>query len=374
MSLSAGVATISVDVSTSMVAVVALVTVLVIGLATLARPSPATVAWGIAFGLGMLGTFMWVAAQQMDAPALRASASGVMVGFEALVWLGLRLHLGRRPVWWPAVAFVVLAPVILATTALTPAFQATFRIVFLIAGVFAALTAYELFRRPSLRRDIALPLALGSCAFVIVAIVGGISALVDTGMSAAVQMGVLREVNGVGTLLTSICAAFTIVLLVRADGLGDRGSDDAAARARRRLGKAARQHEPDWSVLDVRLDDPADLREASTSAGFALLVDRFHDDIVESLPASADAERVSDDRSIILIHGSEQAVRSHIRAMLQRISEIEDGGPMPGMRLSASVGWATAGAAGYDYDALVVSASDAAVRAREEGGDRWVTA
>ncbi len=39
--------------------------------------------------------------------------------------------------------------------------------------------------------------------------------------------------------------------------------------------------------LDIRLDDPADLREASTGAAFALIVDRFHQDIEETLPASA---------------------------------------------------------------------------------------
>lgn len=362
---------ISVDTSTSLVAIVTVVTALVFGLAILACPSRATITWGVAFGLGLLGTYAWVAAQQMDSVSLRAAASGLMICFEPIVWLGLRLHFGKRAIWWPVVAFVLVVPAVLSGTAGTPSFHAAFRLTFLAAGVFAALIAFELFRSPGPRRDVKLPLALVSCAFAIIAVVGAVAALFGDELSLTGQLDVLREVNSVGTLVTSTCAAFTLVMLVRADGPRIDAVALGAARARRRLQKARAQGEQSWSILDVRLDAPADLRESTTGNGFALIVDRFHDDVAESLPAAADADRVADDRSIVIIHGSDESVQHHVRAMLRRISAIDATGASAGMRLSASVGWASVEVIGYDYDALVAAAEKAALRGRENGGDRW---
>lgn len=362
---------ISIDLSTSLAAVVTLVTVIVIGLATLARPSPASVAWGVAFGLGMLGTYVWVAALQLEARPLQAVASGLMLCFEPTVWLGLRMHFGKRPIWWPVIAFMVIAPSLLGVTAGSAVFQTSFRIVFLMGGVFAAMIALELFRSKGPHRDITLPLALVSCALTVVAVVGAVAALFGGGVDVDTQLDLLRDVNGIGTLLTSVCGAFTLVLLVRADGLAKSTAPDDCIRARRRLGKAQAQGDQAWSILDIHLDDPADLREASTGAGYGVLVDRFHDDIMDALPASADADRVADDRSIVIIRGSEEAVQHHVRTLLKKISTVGDDGSLASMRLSASVGWAGVSIVGYDYDDLVAAAAQAALRAREQGGDRW---
>ncbi|HWK76618.1 hypothetical protein [Microbacterium sp.] len=362
---------IRVDASTGLVAMVTLVTALVFGLITLARPSRATITWGVAFGLGLLGTYLWVGAQQMDSAVLQAAASGFMICFEPIIWLGLRMHFGKRPIWWPVVAFVLIVPAVLAVSADGPGFQPVFRAVFLVAGVFAALIAYELFRNPSPRRDIKLPLALASCAFAILAVVGAAATLFDTELSLSVQLDVLREINSVGTLVTSVCAAFTLVLLVRADGQQVDTAALGAVRARRRLQKARLHGDQAWSILDVRLDDTADLRESTTGVGFGRIVDRFHDDIIDSLPAAADADRVDDDRCIVIIHGSDESVQHHVRTMLRRISTIGGAGASAGIRLSASVGWAGVSVVGYDYDELIEAAAQAAARARDEGGDRW---
>ncbi|MFF5625619.1 hypothetical protein ACFY5A_09655 [Microbacterium sp. NPDC012755] len=361
---------ISVDVMTSMVAVVTVVTVVVIGLATLARPSRATITWGAAFALGMLGTYLWVAGLQLHEPRLTAGASGLLLCFEPLLWLGLRMHRGARTLWWPLLAFMVLIPTVLVLAAGTPAFQVTFRLSFLSASVFAGLVAWELIRLKTVSRDITMPLLLAACSFVVVAIAGAVSVLLDNGVSSDEQLSVLRGVNSVGTVVTSICAAFTLVLLVRSDRVAP-ATGDAAARAARRLRKAQAQNDNAWSVLDVRLDDPLDLREASTSTGYAAIVERFHSDIEEVLPASADADRVDDSRSIIVIRGSEEEIRHHIRALLQRISAIEHDAGASGIRVSASIGWASASAWGHDYDALAAAAGTASASARADGGDRW---
>ncbi|MFP3821475.1 hypothetical protein SB658_22530, partial [Bacillus sp. SIMBA_008] len=110
---------------------------------------------------------------------------------------------------------------------------------------------------------------------------------------------------------------------------------------------------------------------ASTGSTFAMIADRFHDDIQDALPAAADAIRIDDTRAIVIIRGSEEAVRFHMRAILTRISTIERGVPIDGIRASASIGWATVASTGYDYDELAAAAGAAAVRARAAGGDRW---
>ncbi|PRA81969.1 hypothetical protein [Microbacterium sp. MYb66] len=362
---------VSIDVTTSMVAVVTVLTVLVIGLGTLARPSRATVTWGAAFGLGMLGAYLWLAGQQTDEPMLRGAASALLLCFEPLVWIGLRLHFGRRARWSLVIPYVLVAPALLTATAGTAWYLPSFHLVFLGSAVYGGLVAYELLRgRPS-GRDIVLPLALASCGLVVVAIVSAVSAMISGGAGTDAQLSALRGMNAVGTLVVSTCAAFTLVLMVRGEEKSRGDNDDVADRARSRLRKAESQNDQPWSVLDIRLDDPADLREASTGSAFALLVDRFHDDIQEALPALADADRVEDGRTIVVIRGSDESVRHHLRGILTRISVIERGTTVAGIRSSASIGWATASVVGYDYDALVAAAGRAAVRARAAGGDQW---
>ncbi|WP_270411519.1 hypothetical protein [Microbacterium maritypicum] len=361
---------VNVDITTSMVTVVTVLTVMVVGLGTLARPSRATVAWGGAFGLGMLGAYLWLAGQQTDIAMLRGAASALLLCFEPLVWIGLRMHFGRRARRWPIVLFVLASPTLLVTTAGTGWYMPAFQLVFLGSAVFAGLVAYELLRDGSAVRDIVLPLALASCGFVVVALVSAATALVSGGAGTEAQLSALRGLNAVGTVVVSTCAAFTLVLLVRSEQKKD-AAGDIAERARRRLRKAEAQSDQPWSILDIRLDDPADLREASTGAAFALIVDRFHQDIEETLPASADADRVADGRAMVIIRGSDESVRHHLREILTRISVIDTETAVMGIRSSASIGWATASVFGYDYDALVTAAGSAADRARAAGGDQW---
>lgn len=359
------------DVTTGMVAVVTILAAMVFGLATLARPSRATVTWGAAFGLGVLGAYLWLAGQQTDEQALRGAASGVLLSFEPLVWIGLRMHRGRRAPWWPVAAFTVLAPAALVIAAGSPWYLLVFHSIFLASGIFAALVAFELWRDGSAVRDIMMPLALASCGLFLVAVASGASALLTDVENTAAQLSALRGMNAVGTLVVSTCAAFTLILMVRADGIAPADTAAAIGSIRRRLQKAEAQNEQSWSILDVRLDDPADLREASTGSAFALIADRFHEDVQEALPAAADAVRIDDARAIVLMRGSEDAVQSHIRDILNRVSVIERDAPVPGIRASASIGWASVSVLGFDYDALTTGAGAAAARAREGGGDRW---
>lgn len=365
-----GSSSLSVDVMTSMVAIVTVITVLVVGLATLARPSRATITWGAAFTVGMLATYLWIGGNHGDHAALRAGASGLLICFEPLVWLGLRMHRGRPAAWWPVIAFMAAAPVLLAATAGQPVFQLTFRLVFLGGGVFAGLIVYELLRMRSVPRDVTMPLLLASCGFVAISVAGAVSALFGTTASTAEQLSLLRGVNAVGTIVTSTCAAFTIVLLVRAGGSPHLSGAGADEQARRRLQRARAQQDLSWSLLDVRLDDLDDLRVAFAGSAFADIADRFHADVEAVLPPAADVHRIDDGHAVVLLSGSEEAVRHHVRALANRVSRIDDSSAQE-IRISASIGWASADIVGIDYDDLLAAAEEAAVAARSAGGDRW---
>ncbi|MDF2509857.1 MAG: hypothetical protein K0Q52_3716, partial [Microbacterium sp.] len=183
---------VNVDITTSMVAVVTVLAALVLGLATIARPSRATIVWGAAFGLGMLGAYLWLAGHQTGFQPLRSAASALLLCFEPLIWIGLRLHLGRRAPWWPVLAFMGVALPLLIVTSDTPWYLPAFHVIFLGSGLFAGMVAYELLRRQPVSRDIVLPLVLASGGFVVVAVVSGVSALTMGTASTGAQLEALR--------------------------------------------------------------------------------------------------------------------------------------------------------------------------------------
>jgi GGDEF domain-containing protein len=367
---------ITVNPSVSLVALVTLSTALVFGLALMPRPSRATITWSIGFGISMLAVYVWVAASQFDSPVLRALSSGLIVCFEPLLWQGVRYYAGRRSFWPVSTVFLVTVPTVLALTSTSDAYPIVFRIVFVTAAVFAGLAAAELFRLRITTRDVVLPLALVSCAFVVVAVLGVVSGITGVGSSPGDELRMLRDINGVGILLTSQCAAITIVLLVRGEtllrGRGRAGADQDGRKAlRARLKRAGDRQETAWSLLDIRLDDPHDLLEASGPTTFASIADAFHAHVRDALPAAADVVRISAPHALVLLPGGDEAVQHHLRSLLERVSAIEDAGPRAAVRVSASVGWAGALAADYDLDRLTRAASAAAEKARDRGGDRW---
>lgn len=363
----------NVDVSQALVLVMTLCTAIIFGMAVLRRPSRATVVWGLAFGLGLLGSYVWVAAIQIDLPQLRALAVGLMLCFEPLIWMGLRLFAGRKTNWAPVVMFVALVPVVLALTADTEAFATFFRVCFAATGVFACLIALDLARLRTVSRDVVIPLLLGSGALAIVAVLNVVWNLVAPSIDPALRILVLRDVNGLGSVVINLCALVTILLLVRSDHEVATGkqftADDTVIRMR--VGRVRDQQETAWSLLDVRLDDTADLREASSQADFGAILERFQADVMEALPPAADIVPMSDRRILALLNGSEQAIEHYVRTVLDRVSSVDVRENPGAVRMSASIGWAAVLEARFDYDSLVELAGERAERAAFEGGDRW---
>ncbi|WP_295013240.1 hypothetical protein [uncultured Microbacterium sp.] len=375
MSSITGPVGISVNPSVILVALVTLSTAIVFGLALLPRPSRATITWSAAFGIAMIATYVWVAAMQFDSAPLRAISSGLLVCFEPLLWLGVRFYAGKRPPWLAALAFPMFAPTVLVLFSGSEEYATVFRVVFTAAAVYAGLAAWELFRLRLTTHDVVLPLALVSCAFVVVAVVGLVAGVARIGSAPGDELSMLRDINGVGTVLTSQCASITIVLLARGESLLRtnlvRADQDEFGELRARLRRARGRQENSWSLLDVRLDDPSDLHDASGPAVYAGVVAAFQEHVRQALPASADMIWLAGERAIALLPGSEEAVRHHLRELLAHVSRIDERGTESAVRVSASIGWASVVSTGFDLDALRLDAAAGAEAARERGGDRW---
>lgn len=356
----------------ALMAVVTICTAAVVGLVLLHRPDRAAAAWSTAFALGLLGTYMWVAAIELELPAVRALASGLLLCAEPLIWLGVRLFAGRRAAWPAAVMFVALVPIMLALTVDSDVFPIFFRVCFAGAGVFAGLIAFDLVRLKGVPRDILLPLMLSSGGFVLVAALNLVWTISFPQTSGEEQVAVLRDMNVIGTMVTTVTATLTIVLLVRMQPAAKAARSAAPdAAIRERVDRVRDHQEPAWSLLDVRLDDVRDLRESSGASDFARLLTRFRSRVVAALPPTADIAVVDDSRLLVLIPGSDEAVTHHLRTLLERVSAMDRRESTSAIRISASVGWATMLDARFDYDKLLELAAQRAESAGELGGDRW---
>ncbi len=364
---------VSVDVSASLVALVTLAAAFVFGLALVPRPSRSTAVWGVAFGLGMLGTYLWVAGNESHLPTLQALSSGLMTCFTPLIWLGLRLYRDQRRTYWVLVfATIAAMPAALALTVGSDLYPPVFRAVFAVSGVFAGLVVYELIALRLRSVDVVLPLMLASGAYVLVVVLAVIDGALHTTGGSTAQLGLLRDINGIGTLVYSQCTAITVVLLARQDRPRSEGQPGERSALAERLARAEAQRDTTWSLLDIRLDDPDDLRTVVGAAEFARISAACWPRLYHGFPSTADILRVDDTRCLVLISGSETMVRRHIREFLDVVADVDAvvRGPAA-VRPSASIGWAAVTDFGFDYAVLCAAAADGAARARAGGGDRW---
>lgn len=351
---------------------------LVVALGFLARPSRATALWSFAFTLTTIASFGWVAAEAVGSVPLRAAASGALLGASTFVWVGLRAWRGATRIHWvPALAYCVASPAVLAATATSSHYALIFRLDFAVAAVVAVLIIVELVRLGADRRDEALPLALASggyVAFSIIALIDGGVQLAQTGTvaSSADALGFVRDLNSLGSLVYVVCTLVTVLLLTRTTPApaGRSIASSFTEVANDRLERARAAGDRWWSVLDIRLDDPDDLRDASNSIAFAAITEGFARDVRAALPADADIDARGDTRFVALLPRSEGAVRQVVSRLLARVAATDAEQPT-GVRLSASIGWAGADAVGHDLDDLLAAAAACVTEAQRRGGDRW---
>lgn len=362
---------------TPLVALSTLCTALYIGLGFLPRPGRAAAIWSSAFGGLMIASYGWVAADLLGSAPLRGAASGFMLSTISIVWLGLRVRRrAAQNVDWVVLAFIVGAPTVLALTATSDFYLTVVRLAFGIAGVFAGMIVNELIRLGPLLRDEILPLALVSAGFVAFAVhnlvLEGIRLAQGGAAPDPVQFALVRDINTIGALLYAVCAVVTLLLLTRTRGRERMRSDDAESTflrvARDRLRRAEAADDRWWAVLVIRLDDPAALREASSTHAFDRVRSRFSDVVQSLLPAEADVDARDGAEITVLLPRPEGSVRQIVANLLEQVALTDSD---LAVRLSASVGWAGVDVVGYDLDALIAEAADAATLAQERGGDRW---
>lgn len=368
---------INVDVTVLLVAIATTATIVMIGLGFLPFPGRASAIWSIGFACAMVSTYMWVTSETILSPHLRAAAAGPILASIGLLWAGLRARRGAERIYLrrTITVFTVLT-LLLVLSAGGPLYGALFRLLFLVAAAGAVLAVIELGRIRGPVRDLTLPLGIASIAFAALALLfafDGVVRAVTGAWPEGEQSGdTARAIMAIAASVYFVCAVVTLVGLSR-EGRSRRpvlAPVDLNALAHDRLSRARDRGDAWWSLLDIRLDDPDDLLEASDEKSFDRIADRFAADVRAALPPEADLEQVTPTRIVALVPRSDAAVRSLVSQLLERIATVVDGQVIP-VRLSASIGMATVGATGYDIDDLRAAAATAAERAQVSGGDRW---
>lgn len=369
---------INAELSVALVSLTTLATMLYIGLGLFHDPSRVSVIWSSAFGVMMVASYGWVIAGDEPGP-LRAASSAAMISAGVLVWPGLRAYRGAARTHLPlVVGFGVVSIAATALTAGSEMFGWVFRIVFAAAAAVVAAMIVELARLGPGRRDECLTLAIPSAIFVVFGVIGLVDGVVrllsgqPSGSSESLDY--LRQLNAMGSFVYVVCALVTLLMLTREHPSRDENAPDFDVTARSRLQRARDAGDTWWAVLEVRLDDPADLRAASSRQGFAALTDRFADSVRRSLPPTADLFAADETTVVALLPGSPDTVRQFVSRLLRHLTAERSDGPLRAVRLSASVGWADVGLCGHDLEALRRTAHVAVLEAHERGGDQWVRA
>lgn len=367
---------INAGIDVAFVAVSTVCTAVIIGLGFLSRPGRATAAWAFGFSLAMISSYCWVLATASESEMLRAMAAAILLSAAPWLWVGLRARRDADHYHWAvALVFTVAVPAVLGVSAGSDVYSLLFRAVYVGSTVFAVLILHELLKLDRARQEEGIPLAIvsgGYLVFGIVTLVDGVVRAVQTGTFSGEGLELVRELNGVGALVYLVCAAITTILLSRAAGPRDRADTVATFTtvAGSRLQRAEAAGDRWWSVLDIRLDDPVDIRDVSSGATYERIVARFAEAVSTTMPPDADLDRRGEHRFVVLLPRHEAAVISLLTTMLARVTEPDPEQPLT-LRLSASVGWAGVAELGYDLPALASAASRAAEAAQARGGDQW---
>nr|BFF09011.1 hypothetical protein GCM10025699_03140 [Microbacterium flavescens] len=288
--------------------------------------------------------------------------------------VGLPRPVGVRAFPWIGAVIGAASAVLLVAAGETIWFSPAYRAVFFAASVCAGLFFFDWVRVSARRDRITLPFAIMSLAFFAVGTANAVAGFLFPPTTGD-DLALVRLVTSIGMLAYTACALVAVVGISTRDTPLARGSEAPAGwqrfelTATERLTRARASAEP-WSLVYLRLDDATEIRQMGGSAALGKLSQRFLDTVREVFPAEADVGTPSPGTAVVLVPRSDAAVRDHLRAVLERISNLEVDMSLP-IRPSASAGWAPVSVVGYDLDALLYMAREAATLASENGGDRW---
>lgn len=353
---------------------------LMIWIGLLGRASRATLLWTFALTLALLGSYTMLGSAALGRDVVAHPVGlGILCGMPVVIWSGLRAAQDARSHAWIGFAQSFCSVGVLALTTHLAIGPMVFRLVFLFAGLGAALGAIEVLRGAFRESRFGTPLVVASGILLLLATVGLAGGA--AGSSRESDLLLIRAIL-LATIVYVICATVSLLFLSsRRRGAGDvLEAIDAflpaplmRAVVRERLARARVRGEQTWSFIDLRLDDATDLHEATSEAAFAATVRRFEEIVATTFPAEADLCRVAGGHVRVFASLPVSSVRELVRAVLTRVAEPRADAPIS-LRISASAGIVGVDAATADIDALAAAASAAADMAQRQGGDRWIRA
>jgi len=359
------------------IAVTTLCTIAYVGLGFLPRPNRAAATWSIALALSMVSSYGWAAANVMGNDGLRAASVGLVLGATLLVWSGARAYRGlERTGLGVALAGTAGSAIVLWITQILGFYPMAFRVVFAATAVVSALTILELLRLTGREKDEALPLVFVSAGYIVVSVIGLVDGAIQFFGSGAAAAGsnlqLMRELNSMSSIIYTFGALLTFLLLTRRTPPAGpaRAQSVFEAVATDRLARAEEAGDQWWGVLDIRLDDPVDIREVASTSAYDQIAERFARDVRTTLPADADIDAHGTSRFTALLPRPDAATRQLLSQLLSRVSTAGPDAPLA-VRLSASIGWASVAIVGYRLEDLLAAADEAATHAQRSGGDRW---
>jgi len=361
------------DVQPLLITLSTVCTVLMIGLGFLPYPSRESAIWASAFIAVMVATYFDTAADVLGGLWPRVIAEALNIAGLGLVWVGIRVRIGRRwVVLTPTVVTAALLGAGLVLSADTPVQPFIVTVGLLLTALIATAIAVELFAVRTTQRIVTIPLSVAAGFIAMFAVIWFIASLTQQGIVGVGRLVMAQEYAPTAAVVIMVTALVTLLLLVRHDAPTTSAESATGFRAIAgdRLARAERFDDAWWSVLDVRLDDPIALREASSALAYSRVLDRFASDVSAVFPAEADLDHVEPTRVIVLLPRHEAAVRPLLRTLLERVATVSSDQSID-VRLSASIGWASVSLLGYDLDDLLTAASAAADEAQLSGGDRW---
>jgi GGDEF domain-containing protein len=352
---------------------------LMIWLGLLGRPSRATLLWTLGFVLALVGSYGSIVVASTGTDVLLHPVSiGLVCGAPTVLWSGLRAAKGERSHAWAGFvqAGASLAALWLSTD--TPVAFTVFRLVFFAASLGAALGAVEVLRGSFHGSRFGTPLVVTSTALVLLALIGLVGSV--TGIDDASNIMFVRGVLVAGTVYIITATVCLLFLANRRPGASDilQALDAMSpvplmrAVVRERLLRARARDEQNWAFIDLRVDDAADLRDATGELTYASLVARFEDIVIRRFPGDADLCRVSPGHVLVFVSQPPAAVRELVRRVLE---DTADGDVTESrFRMSASAGIAVVDPALDTFDTLTEAAGAAADASQLDGGDRWTRA
>ncbi|MGZ0711684.1 hypothetical protein ACWPKO_25465 (plasmid) [Coraliomargarita sp. W4R53] len=373
-------ASLLVDLGVAQATVVTTCVILMTWLGLMGRPSRATLLWTLGYFFALLGVYVSFTSAAMGIDVVRHPV-GQAIGFglPLLLWSGIRDLGGLRPYAPAGAVQAVVSVAVVALTTQSPIGPDVFRWVVLGAALSTGAVAVAALQAATRSSRFTPPLVAAAVVMVLIGIVGVTYPTVSGGTAGSDAAVTFTRTAIIASMVFLIVATVSLLFFANRR-VGARDILDALDAfmpqplmrgiVRERLLRISARSESEWTLIEIRIDDVDDLREAGSEWSFAQLTDAFEARVIAEFPAECDLARIKPGYIQVFASHSTVAAREHVRNLINRISA-DSADATATLRLSASAGIVPT-APGDSYDALNSLVGEAADEAQRQGGDRWV--